>query len=69
MIWRDGLTECGIECSIVHRRNDLHPVFRDSRRELPGLDEFYGRMLHIPCGWWVGEEERDYVVDCIRRGW
>ena len=63
------LTECGVECSIVHRRNDLHPVFRASRRELPGLDEFYGRMLHIPCGWWVGEEERDYVAGCIRRGW
>jgi len=26
-------------------------------------------MLHIPCGWWVSDEQRQYVVDCIRRGW
>jgi perosamine synthetase len=63
------LTECGIECSQVHRRNDLHPVFGDSRCELPGLDEYYRRMLHIPCGWWVTDEQRQYIADCVRAGW
>jgi len=63
------LTACGIECSQVHRRNDRHPVFAGSRCDLPGLDSYYDRMLHIPCGWWVTEEDREYVVDCIRRGW
>ena len=63
------LTECGIECSQVHRRNDLHPVFRDSRCELPGLDKYYSRMLHIPCGWWVTDEQREYIADCVRAGW
>jgi perosamine synthetase len=63
------LTEAGIECSQVHRRNDLHPVFSDARCSLPGLDQYYSRMLHIPCGWWVGDEEREYIADRIRRGW
>ena len=63
------LTERGVHCSQVHRRNDLHPVFGASRCELPGLDEYYGRMLHIPCGWWVSDEERKYIVDSIRHGW
>jgi perosamine synthetase len=63
------LTERGVDCSQVHRRNDLHPVFQASRCPLPGLDEYYGRMLHIPCGWWVGDEEREYIADCIRTGW
>jgi dTDP-4-amino-4,6-dideoxygalactose transaminase len=63
------LTEAGIECSQVHRRNDLHPVFADARCSLPGLDRYYSRMLHLPCGWWVGDEEREYIADRIRRGW
>ena len=59
----------GIECSLVHRRNDLHPVFGASRSHLPGLDDYYSRMLHMPCGWWVGDEEREYIADSIRAGW
>jgi perosamine synthetase len=63
------LNERGVDCSLVHRRNDLHPVFDSARCELPGLDEYYSRMLHIPCGWWVGDEEREHIAHSIRTGW
>jgi perosamine synthetase len=63
------LTDAGVECSQSHRRNDQHPVFAESKCDLPGLDCFYRRMLHIPCGWWVTDEQREYIADCIRRGW
>jgi perosamine synthetase len=63
------LTEQGIGNSLAHKRNDLHTVFADSRRELPGVDRFYTRMLHIPCGWWVTDEDRDTIVDTLKRGW
>jgi dTDP-4-amino-4,6-dideoxygalactose transaminase len=63
------LTEKGIGNSQCHKRNDLHSVFATSRRDLPGLDSFYSRMLHIPCGWWVSNEDREYVADTIKRGW
>ncbi|MFH1044635.1 MAG: aminotransferase class I/II-fold pyridoxal phosphate-dependent enzyme, partial [Pseudomonadota bacterium] len=53
------LTELGIGNSLVHQRNDRHSVFAASRCELPGLDRFYDAMLHIPCGWWVGDAERE----------
>ena len=70
---RDGfsrhLAANGIASSQVHKRNDWHTVFSASRCELPGLDAFYQRMIHIPCGWWVDDERREYVVDVIRRGW
>ncbi len=59
----------GIASSKAHRRNDLHAVFQASRRELPGLDRFYTRMLHIPCGWWVDDAARERIVDVIKRGW
>jgi dTDP-4-amino-4,6-dideoxygalactose transaminase len=63
------LAERGIAASTVHRRNDWHSVFADSRCPLPGLDTFYARMVHLPCGWWVTDEDRDYIVDTIRQGW
>lgn len=59
----------GIASSQAHRRNDRHPVFADSRCELPGLDDFYQRMLHIPCGWWIDDTQREFIADVIRRGW
>ena len=63
------LTEQGIGCSTAHRRNDLHSVFASSRTNLPGLDTFWSRMLHIPCGWWVGDEDRHRIVEALSRGW
>jgi perosamine synthetase len=63
------LTEHGIGNSTVHKRNDLHSVFASSRRSLPGLDMFYSRVLHIPCGWWISDEDREYIADIIRKGW
>jgi perosamine synthetase len=70
---RDGLarklTERGIGNSLAHRRNDEHSVFSESRTALPGLDRFYARMLHIPCGWWVTPEHRERIAEVIREGW
>ncbi len=63
------LTAHGIGNSKAHRRNDRHSVFAASRVELPGLDRFYARMLHVPCGWWVDDAARERIVEVVRRGW
>jgi dTDP-4-amino-4,6-dideoxygalactose transaminase len=63
------LAEHRVDSSKAHKRNDLHSVFARSRRPLPGLDEFFAHMLHIPCGWWVTDEDRSRIVDIIRSGW
>lgn len=63
------LNEHGISNSQSHRRNDFHSVFAGSRCELPGLDRFYAKMLHIPCGWWLSNEDRERIVDQIKKGW
>ncbi len=36
---------------------------------MPNLDEFYESFVHIPCGWWLTDEDREYIVSTIRRGW
>ena len=59
----------GILVSPLHHRNDTHSIFAESKRELPCLDEFYSKLVHIPCGWWIHGEERKKIVECIKKGW
>ena len=59
----------GIASSQAHQRNDRHSLFAASRCPLPGLDAFYQRMIHIPCGWWIDDEKREFMAGVIKRGW
>lgn len=59
----------GITASPLHHRSDTHSIFKESRRELPGMEEWYNNFVHIPCGWWVMEEDRCRIVELIKRGW
>ena len=59
----------GITASSIHKRNDRHSVFKESSCELPGVDNFYSRMVHIPCGWWVSNEDREYILNVIKKEW
>lgn len=59
----------GITASELHKRNDLHDYLNDFNQELPVLDSFYKKLVHIPCGWWVGNEEREHMVRVIKKGW
>lgn len=70
---RDGfykwMKECKIVASQVHERNDKHTCVREYRTALPSLDKTIGKIVSIPVGWWVTDEEREYIVDCIKKGW
>ncbi len=59
----------GVTASTLHHRSDTHSCFADSKCDLPGMNEWYEKFVHIPCGWWVSSEDREYIVDCIKRGW
>lgn len=61
--------EAGVTVSPLHHRNDTHSVFKKSKCKLPGLDKFYSEFVHIPCGWWVSDEDREMIVDTIKKGW
>jgi dTDP-4-amino-4,6-dideoxygalactose transaminase len=68
----DGVQRClaavGVSASKLHRPNHLHSVFAPYRLPLPNLERFYRRLVHVPCGWWVTESDRERVVDALRRG-
>ena len=63
------MEENGVITSPLHHRNDTHSVFAESKCKLPGMDEWYGSFVHIPCGWWVNDESREKIVKVIRQGW
>jgi dTDP-4-amino-4,6-dideoxygalactose transaminase len=70
---RDGfikkLGENGIMASELHKRNDLHDYLNDFHQQLPALDKFYSKLVHIPCGWWATPEDRKKIVETIKSGW
>lgn len=63
------MTDKGITATQLHHRSDTHSVFAPSKCELPGMEEWYSKFVHIPCGWWVDDETRGFIVDSIKKGW
>lgn len=59
----------GVMASELHKRNDNHVFLNDFPVSLPNLDEFYKEMVHIPCGWWVTEQDCDKMISIIKSGW
>jgi len=59
----------GVAASPLHHRSDTHSIFKDSRCELPGMEQWYANFVHIPCGWWVTDEDRQSIVNLIKKGW
>ncbi len=68
----DSLERClasaGVSASKLHRPNHLHSVFASVRRPMPQLETYYRRLTHIPCGWWVTDDDRQRIVDALRKG-
>jgi len=58
----------GVSASKLHRPSHYHSVFAPMRRPMPGLETYYRRLSHIPCGWWVSNEDRERIVDALRKG-
>jgi len=58
------LNENGIQASKLHKMNHTHSIF-ENKSNLPCTENFYSRLVHIPCGWWVGENERNHILRTI----
>ena len=63
------LAGMGVASSRVHERNDKHTCVAPYAADLPGLDLISKDMLCIPNGWWLSEEDRDFILKCIKEGW
>lgn len=63
------LAENGIMASELHKRNDAHDYLNDFNQDLPNLNRFYPKMVHLPCGWWISADDRERMVSVIKSGW
>lgn len=70
---RDGfikkMSEIDVMASELHKRNDWHDYLNDFNTKLPNLDNFYSKLVHLPCGWWLKSNERDLIIETIKKGW
>ena len=55
----------GVAADIVHYRNDDFSVFKKFRTDLPVLKEYSEKLINIPAGWWVSEEDCRKITDFI----
>lgn len=63
------MSENNVHVSRVHERNDKHTCVSKYRTDLPGVDSAVNTMVSIPVGYWVSNEDREYIVDLIKKGW
>jgi dTDP-4-amino-4,6-dideoxygalactose transaminase len=63
------MKECNIVVSQVHERNDKHSCVKEFKSFLPTLDKTISKIVSIPVGWWITNEQREYITDCIKKGW
>lgn len=64
-----AMKDRGVMTSKVHARNDEYFCTRNFKTYLPNADYFYSKMVSIPVGAHIGLNDREYIVDCIRKGW
>ena len=56
----------GVATDVVHVRNDRYSVYKKFERDdLPGTDEFCSKMMNIPVGWWLTDEDRITIVEAV----
>jgi perosamine synthetase len=65
------LVDHGIAAQRLHVRNDRYSCFSPSSPGSPltGVEIFDAENISIPCGWWIDEESRQRIIDCISSGW
>ena len=59
------MKDLGIMTSQVHNRNDINSCVKDFTEQLPNLDILETDMVCIPVGWWLTEENLEYIVKCV----
>ena len=59
----------GIATSQVHNRNDQNSCVFPFRCELPNIDKLEQDLICLPVGWWIEEDDIQYIIDSIKEDW
>jgi dTDP-4-amino-4,6-dideoxygalactose transaminase len=62
------MTDKDISVSPVHFRNDLYDCTKQFKeKELPGVTEFQETQICVPCGWWLSESDKEYIISTMNK--
>jgi dTDP-4-amino-4,6-dideoxygalactose transaminase len=61
----DKMKEGGIMVSQVHNRNDINSCVKEFEESLPNLDILEKELVCIPVGWWLEEENLEYILENV----
>lgn len=53
-----------VETTPMWRRNDMYSTF--GRADLAHMAWLQDKIVFIPVGWWIDEQDRKYIVKCIK---
>jgi dTDP-4-amino-4,6-dideoxygalactose transaminase len=59
------LAEHQVASDWVHVRNDQYSIFSEFRTALPNVDSFERRLINIPVGWWLSDQDVDHVIRIV----
>ncbi|MBL56327.1 MAG: aminotransferase DegT [Flavobacteriales bacterium] len=62
----DFMKKNGVFVSQVHNRNDINTCTSKFCENLPNLNIAEQQLVCIPVGWWVTNEQRNYIVHLIK---
>lgn len=54
-----------IMAGIVHVPNDDYTAFAEFKSDLPGVREFANTQFALPCGWWLTDEQTEYIANRV----
>jgi dTDP-4-amino-4,6-dideoxygalactose transaminase len=60
------LASRGIQSGSIHQLNHRHKLFKSEMMELPNLEKFYAKMVHIPIGPWLDSSDVNKIVLALR---
>lgn len=63
------MKEKNISVSEVHNRMDTQPIFKEFQTHLPIMDSLEDKYICIPVGWWLSQNDLNYIVESIKGGW
>ena len=56
----------GVHASKLHQRTDIYSGFVNVQSYLPNVSQFLDRILGLPCGWWMNDDDITYVATTLK---
>jgi dTDP-4-amino-4,6-dideoxygalactose transaminase len=54
-----------IGASKLHKPNHQHSIFASPLTNLPNTDDFFARLVHVPCGWWLNKQSLKLISSVL----